>query len=164
MVAHPSQIQICPNPAKPRLRRAKGNQRKSLGFSWISFAELGLFNGLQRPPRPKNSLSAPSFPLAFRAPGALQSATGRRYHGFWFSQRKFAENKTRDRFFLIPAELGDREADRRSGGGRQGRYRASPPAAGPISCCVLSAEASQQPPSHRPLNSLQLRGVAQKRP
>jgi hypothetical protein len=59
----------------------KENQRKKLGFPWISLSELSPFNGLQRPLVAKISfplLSSPR-PLAI---AALHSATGARYHEF----------------------------------------------------------------------------------
>jgi hypothetical protein len=66
-----------PNLSKSSQALAKPNkmdQRKRLGFAWILLSELGLFNGLQRPPRPKKILFLLlSMPLAFAALGALPS-------------------------------------------------------------------------------------------
>jgi hypothetical protein len=43
----------------------KENQRKKLGFPWISLSELSPFNGLQRPLVAKNSFPAPFLAKAF---------------------------------------------------------------------------------------------------
>jgi hypothetical protein len=59
-----------PNLAKSsqaRPRNSKEYQRKRLGFPWILLAGLDLFNGLQRPPRPKKSFPAPFSLSAFAA-------------------------------------------------------------------------------------------------
>jgi hypothetical protein len=56
-------------------RNSKENQRKRLGFPWILFAGLGLFNGLQRPPRPKKSFPAPFSLAAFVAARKLSLRT-----------------------------------------------------------------------------------------
>jgi hypothetical protein len=126
-----------PNPNLPKsgqapasLRRAKGNQRKSLGFSWISFAELGLFNGLQRPPRPKNSLSAPSFPLAFQSPGGASISDWARVPRILVFAKKIRQNETRERFFLIPAELGRRRRIGEAAAAGKDAIELHPPAVG----------------------------------
>jgi hypothetical protein len=67
-------------------RKTKQIQEKVLGFSWIPFADSGLFNGLQRiqikkiwfPFRVVFQTSQPDFPLFSSSPLLLFSPSPRR--------------------------------------------------------------------------------------